>query len=83
MTNMDSKESDSTKIAKVTRKRLMDSLLPKNTRDIIRDATPILVKAIERKDSKKLFSNEIQKKSQNFQRDHSYRVVRNFKNSMY
>ena len=46
---MDAKDTHSTKIAKITRKRLMESVVPKNTREIILDQTPLLVKAIERK----------------------------------
>ena len=46
LTNMDAKDTHSTKI---TRKRLMESVVPKNTREIILDQTPLLVKAIERK----------------------------------
>ena len=49
LTNMDGKDTHSTKIAKITRKRLMESVVPKNTREIILDQTPLLVKAIERK----------------------------------
>ena len=46
---MDAKDTNSTKIAKITRKRLMESVVPKNTREIILDQTPLLVKAIARK----------------------------------